>query len=356
MKGKYLSQVTAAESFDEAAVVINRMLAELQTSHTVLYTQNEPEYYHILDIFKTGPLGEQIHAFFPEGNITYPGIGIITKMIDQQVFVTGILEGSPADRIPQLHIGCQILSVNDQPYQPVKSFRGFVGQKVPMIIQCSAETEGRESVDVIPDAIQPSELFLSAMEQSLRLLHRNGQNIGYIHIWSYAGEQYHNLLVREIAFGKLKDADSLILDLRDGLGGANPNYLNIFNHQVPVMTVFDREGQKRIVDFQWRKPVAMLVNEGTRSGKEILAHGFKKFGIGPVVGSKTAGAVTGGRPFLLQNGSLLYLAVQGSLIDGEKLEGKGVLPDVQVAFPVEYCNGHDPQLEKALTILANYGR
>jgi len=51
------------------------------------------------------------------------------------------------------------------------------------------------------------------------------EKIGYVHIWSYAGEQYQQLLEEEIAFGKLKEADSLILDLRDGWG--RPNYLNI---------------------------------------------------------------------------------------------------------------------------------
>jgi len=54
------------------------------------------------------------------------------------------------------------------------------------------------------------------------------KKIGYVHIWSYAGEQYQQLLEEEIAFGKLKEADSLILDLRDGWGGASPNYLNIY--------------------------------------------------------------------------------------------------------------------------------
>ena len=31
----------------------------------------------------------------------------------------------------------------------------------------------------------------------------------------------------------------------------------------------------------------LLINGGTRSGKEILAYGFKKYGFGPVVGTPT---------------------------------------------------------------------
>ena len=52
-----------------------------------------------------------------------------------------------------------------------------------------------------------------------------------------------------------------------------------------------------------------MVNERSRSGKEILAYGFQQYKIGAEVGSKTAGAVVAGRPFIMQDGSVLYLAV-----------------------------------------------
>ena len=97
--------------------------------------------------------------------------------------------------------------------------------------------------------------------------------------------------------------------------------------------------------------MVLLVDQGSRIGKEVLAYGFKKFGIGKVVGTTTAGAVVGGRPFLLSDGSLLYLAVQDVLVDGDRLEGVGVTPDVEVEFSIPYANGADPQLEKALDIL-----
>jgi len=40
-----------------------------------------------------------------------------------------------------------------------------------------------------------------------------------------------------------------------------------------------------------------------------------------VIGTKTAGAVVGGRPFLLKDGNLLYLAVVDVFVNGG-LEGK----------------------------------
>jgi len=84
------------------------------------------------------------------------------------------------------------------------------------------------------------------MRTSIEIIKRDGRKIGYVHIWSYA-EQYQQLLEEEIAFGKLKEADSLILDLRDGWGGASPNYLNILQKKVPIMTQVRRWDKNKII-------------------------------------------------------------------------------------------------------------
>lgn len=54
-----------------------------------------------------------------------------------------------------------------------------------------------------------------------------------------------------------------------------------------------------------------------------------------------------GRLNVLADGSLLYLAVADALIDGRRLEGIGVPPDIEVPFDVRYAAGADPQLERA---------
>jgi carboxyl-terminal processing protease len=160
-------------------------------------------------------------------------------------------------------------------------------------------------------------------------------------------------LERLITSGKLKTADALIWDLRDGWGGANPGYLDIFNPRSPTMTLTDRSGEEEIVNGRWRKPVALLINEGTRSGKEVLAYGFKKYRLGPIVGMRSAGALLAGRAFLLSNGGLLVLAVADVSIDGERLEGRGVTPLDSVRFDIRYAEGNDPQLSRALDLLVD---
>ena len=57
--------------------------------------------------------------------------------------------------------------------------------------------------------------------------------------------------------------------------------------------------------------------------------------------------------FLLPDQSLLYLAVEDALVDGERLEGRGVKPDVEVADTLPFANGADPQLEKAIELVTS---
>jgi carboxyl-terminal processing protease len=205
---------------------------------------------------------------------------------------------------------------------------------------------------VVPEQIKPNEAFLKAMEESARTIVADGAKIGYIHVWSYAGTQYQQLLERELSSGKLKDADALVWDLRDGWGGAEAEYLHLFTGRAPITTLISRDGRQSMANITWRKPVAMLVNAGTRSGKEILAYGFKAYGVGEVIGDRTAGAVLAGRAYLLSDGSLLLLAVADVLVDGVRLEGIGVMPTIAVPSPGVYAQGKDLQLDRAVEVLS----
>ena len=173
-----------------------------------------------------------------------------------------------------------------------------------------------------------------------------------MHVWSYASRRYQSALEDLIADGPLKDADALIWDLRDGWGGAQPEYLDLFNPRSPTMQVTARDGETGIVGAKWRKPVAMLINGGTRSGKEVLAYGFKEYRLGELIGARTEGAVLAATAFLIGEEGLLLLAVEDVRVDGKRLEGVGVTPTIEVAFDPRYAAGHDPQLARAVQVLA----
>jgi carboxyl-terminal processing protease len=350
---QYRSQAAAASTPEGQSAVIKRMLAELGASHTGHFTPDEVAYFDLLDIFG-GSLRRERERLFPGGKVAYEGIGAFTTEIAGKTFVTGILEGLPASRAGLLR-GDEILDVDGAAYHAIKSFRGKAGQPVVMTIRRSMGAE-RETITLTPESIRPGEAYLNAMRASVRVIERNGARIGYVHVWSYAGHRYQELLEQELSTGELASADALIWDLRDGWGGAQLSYLDPFDRSGPTMTVIGRDGERDLVGFRWHKPVAMLVNEGTRSGKEILAYGMKSRAYGEVIGNRTAGAVLAGRAFILSDNSLLLLAVADVLIDGRRLEGEGVAPTIEVPMPLEYSGGQDPQLERAVELLARANR
>jgi len=129
------------------------------------------------------------------------------------------------------------------------------------------------------------------------------------------------------------------------------NYLAILWRDVPLLERIARDGTRQPFDTQIRKPAVLLINGGTRSGKETIAYFAKKHHLARLVGERTAGAVVAGGPVCLSDGSLLMLAQSEGRVDGERLEGVGVAPDIEVPFDFRYAAGQDLQLERALDVL-----
>ncbi|MFO1252657.1 MAG: S41 family peptidase [Inhella sp.] len=98
--------------------------------------------------------------------------------------------------------------------------------------------------------------------------------------------------------------------------------------------------------------LAMLINENTYSDGETVAEGFKRLGLGPVIGKTTSGAGVwlSDRNRLVDNGILRAAEMAQMSPDGQVLiEGKGVVPDLEVENPPRAtAQGQDAQLEAAV--------
>jgi carboxyl-terminal processing protease len=350
-RARFRPGAASARSPEEAAVVINAMLAKLGASHTHLYTSEDPAYYQLADIFVGALEHRGLERVFPRGEVSYPGIGVFAEVDTQErTFVTGVVEGAPAHAAGVL-LGDEIVSADNRPFRPVSSFRGKVGSPVSLEIRRSSGA-APIAIVVSPADLHPNEMFLRGLKDSARLIVTDNARIGYVHVWSYASHRMQSALEDLIAEGPLKDADALVWDLRGGWGGAQPQYLDLFNPRAPTMQITDRHGAAALIDVKWRKPVAALINEGTRSGKEVLAYGFKEYRLGELIGHRTEGAVLAATAFLIGDDGLLLLAVEDVLVDGQRLEGVGVTPTIEVPFDSRYAAGGDPQLDRAVQVLA----
>ena len=164
----------------------------------------------------------------PERRRVLSGIGVFTEADDQgRTFITGAIEGAPAHAAGVL-VGDEILSADDRPFRPVDSFRGKVGG--PVSLRSGARPARRRSRSPSsPADLHPNAMFLRGLKGSARVIAADKARIGYVHVWSYASHRMQSALEDLMADGPLKDADALVWDLRGGWGGAQPQYLDLFN-------------------------------------------------------------------------------------------------------------------------------
>lgn len=329
--------------------VLNELFAKLEASHMEAVSRDDPRWFQLAGVFVDGyePLREALEPYLTDSAPVYSGIGVMLSRRDHNWFVSGVLNGFPAADSGIL-VGDRLVSVDGESFHPIRSFAGKIGQTVRMVVE-RAPGESLE-LDVVPEQIDGRSMFETAMRESAHVTLVSEARVGYIRAWSYAGRRYQDIVTGQLINGSLKDADVLVLDLRGGWGGADPSYLNFFSPDVVTAVSTTRSGEQNRFTSGWSKPVVLLVDGGSRSGKELFAYGFRSLRKGPIVGETTAGAVLSGQINALADGTLLYVAVADVEVDGHRLEGVGVKPDIEVPFDLPYAAGRDPQLDCAVQV------
>lgn len=344
----------------EFATGVNALLGELKVSHTGFLTPDDVDYYVLADVFRNSrsmaPLLEQ--AFGAGSRPWFAGIGLFTTRVDGRHHVDLVLDGSPADKAG-LRVGDQIVSVNDGPYTPVAAFRGRLGETVKLGVRRTANGEVQQiPVEVIK--IVPEQAFREAMLSSARVIDAGANRIGYVHVWAVRGEETVSGFGE--AIGRLRRGDGaqhgrqpalthLIVDLRGRIGGDPTAVRGILDRLAPRGPHVTSKGQGASAHRPprtFKGHTTVLIDHHTRSAGEILAHALKSQGIGTLVGTRTATAVTAGAAFPLPGRNILYVATQALEVDGVDLEGRGIDPDILVERPLPYAQGADPVLDAAV--------
>jgi len=149
--------------------------------------------------------------------------------------------------------------------------------------------------------------------------------------------------------------DGLVFDLRDN-GGGHTSQLVIEKLRREIIgwrlvrnqKVFSYPRDAR------RGPMVTVTDECAGSDGDIGTFAVKAYGLGPVVGMRTWGGVTGitGSRALV-DGTSVTQPRRGNWFEGAEfsVEGYGVDPDVEVPItPQDWAAGRDPQLETAVRL------
>lgn len=323
----------AARSADSAArerEVVRDFLGEIPTSHLALISRDS--YEAMMD-----ELRNRAHPTF--------GFGLVE--LDGRYFVSGLLEGGAAERAGLLR-GDRVVRVDGVPARsserldwptddaalpdpPAHRLRCSEGEVVTLVIEREPGRLYRIRVRSELDS------GIRAAARSASVFERAGRRIGYIHFW-YMHYRGPAELLRDRLEDRFADCDALVLDLR-GRGGSTETVDAILTELVRSRRSFGG-------------PVVALIDRGTRSAKEILAHELRERRLATLVGERTAGAVIPATFRDVGSGAVLMFPAFSLGRYTEKLEGRGVAPDVLVRDSLPYARGADPILEAALDLLA----
>lgn len=327
MRVRYRPEAAEARDDDKLYAVINTLLGELKESHNVALTPQRA-------------LESKIHQ--------RARVGVGLRRLDDRWVVTEVMAGSPAEAAG-VRPGWLLVSRDGRPFAEMSGRPLADGQAT--------------TYEFLDERDQPRILAMTA-----RLLSTG-----------------HSLEARELAGGIVylrfdafdrtsrrwlsdqlkahRAAPAVVVDLRQNIGGwffsLGISLGEFFPRPVQLGTVIWRNGHESEQDsWQWSAArytgrVVLLVDGATASCAEIFADTLHHYHRAVLVGRKTAGAVVVARLYSLPDGGRLQIGVEDFLgLDGRRLEGAGVPPDVAVALKLaDLRAGLDPDLAAALAAL-----
>ncbi|MEO1029544.1 MAG: S41 family peptidase [Pseudomonadota bacterium] len=178
--------------------------------------------------------------------------------------------------------------------------------------------------------------------------------IGYLHLRAMGGGDVASF-ARD--FYEHFDKDGIIIDVRGNNGGNIDSW--ILQTLLRQAWAFwqNPNGGEAYPNMQqvFRGHLAVLINEGTYSDGETFSAGVKALDLGPLIGTRTAGAGIwlSDRNRLVDGGIARVAEYPQFGLDGRWLvEGYGVEPDIEVVNPPNASfKGDDAQLDAAMAYL-----
>ena len=306
---------------NEAYDAIRDMLSNLDDSYTRFL---EPKEFNQMRIDTSGEL-------------TGVGIQIVKDKESDDLIIISPIEGTPAfdagikarDKILSIDdISTEGMNIEDA----VKLIRGQRGTKVKLEIlrgsQSFFKTLSREKIEI--------KSVSSKVNQT-----KNGLLIGYVRI-----KQFNANASKETR-DAIKDLETkkvagYVLDLRSNPGGLLESSIDISRHFINkgvIVSTVSKDGLKEIKrgngQALTKKPLVVLVNEGSASASEIVSGAIKDNKRGKLVGKKTFGKGLVQSMRTLVDGSGLTVTVAKYLTpNGTDINKSGIIPDIEVKMNI----------------------
>ncbi len=361
VRTKYAPLAKAAKSDAEFYALLQQMLGELHQSHFAIVPPDA-----VVDEDHQSASGES---------------GVEVKLLGTQAFISQVKPKSAADRAG-LRAGFALRQIGDTPVVQLiqklsKSTESEAIKRLRterlIMARLNGEPGSRVKVSYLDERNQPREAELlreritgeyspafgnfppQLLDFEAKRL-PSGQAYIRFNIWVTAMMPKIRAALRDLA-----DAPGLILDLRGNPGGIGGMASGIGGHLFEKETSLGkmqmRSGYTNFAIFPqtllYTGPVAILQDGGSASTSEVFASGMQELGRAVIVGERSAGAAL---PSLLQKlptGAVFQYAIGDfKTPKGTLIEGRGVLPDVEIKLTrAGLLAGRDLPLEAAVAAL-----
>jgi carboxyl-terminal processing protease len=351
-------RVEQATSADEQRAVIRGMLGRLGQSHFALLT--------------SAPGADDLR-----GPASVP---FAVRLAPAGLLVVRVDSGGDGS----VQVGDQILRIDDQAVEEVlvgidsadprraelswrramAALSGAPGTRLPLTVRApGAGPRNVHVTRVVPPGEAVSLGNLPALRANLEAIDRvtaSGRRVGVIrfNVWMAAVAEPFALAV-----DRFRSADGLVIDLRGNPGGLADMIRGIAGHLLDEPVVLGRM-RMRGLDLEFRVnprrsmldgrsvkpyagPVGILVDDLTASASECFAGGLQALGRARVFGTRSSGQALPASTQQLRTGDVLLYAI-GDFVTptGQRLEGTGVVPDVEVPVtPEALAAGRDAEFE-----------
>ncbi len=267
-------------------------------------------------------------------------------------------ERSPLDH-PALDIsvGDIIEHINGAPALSVVDLgallRHQAGEQVRVGIK-DADTGKRKDVILMPISSEYSLRYRDwEYGRRMEVEEKADGKIGYVHLQAM-GSGDISQWYRE--FYPVFDRPGLIIDVRHNRGGNIESFiLEKLMRQAWMYWKVREQDPYWNMQYAFRGHMVVLVDENTASDGEAFAEGFRRLGLGKIIGMRTwGGEIWLSSANRLSDGGLARAPMMGVYgPEGEWLiEGHGVVPDIEVDnLPHATFNGEDAQLDAAIQYL-----
>ena len=219
----------------------------------------------------------------------------------------------------------------------------------------SADGTGARNVTVVPLGSDGMLRHLAWIDHNRHVVDSlSGGKLAYLYIPNTANEGYTRF---NRYFFAQQDKLGAVVDERYNGGGNIADYMVYYlMKNAPFNYITQKYGEDvPIPAGAIYGPKAMLINEWAGSGGDELPWLFRRFKVGPLVGTRTWGGLVGigGYPELMDGGSITAPRISIWSYEGKyEVENQGVAPDIEVvADPAAWRQGRDVQLERAVRVV-----